>query len=249
MTKGYCVECGSWENLHDDGKCTVHHYGHEEGRAYPTAGTPEAVARETGATVDVEFPAQQGDYAEAKRREATEARQRAENEPVLGKLTSAGEEAEGGKIQRVSPAGADANDRREAPNRALDAEVQAAVANVKGLERDVEALEKPVKVSDIDPKQAGDADLKEGVGSAISKDRKATEGQARETRETRETEQRQAREAEEREARAARGGATATSTTGAAASPEGARQQQAAGAHEVGGREARGGTPSTTAKK
>jgi hypothetical protein len=212
--KAYCKTCGRWLNIHEDGKCHDCHYGHEQGRAFPTAATPEAVARERGGTdralVDVEFPPVTGDYADARRREADEARERAETEPILGRLTEKGQEL-GQGVNRVSPAGADANDRRESPDQALSSEVEAAVSNVEGMQRDVEQMIDPPKISEIDPAEAGDADLAKGVERAVAKDRKATDKTADRNRAAREEEQAQARADEERQARAAKGPATTQS--------------------------------------
>lgn len=161
MPKGYCRQpgCGSWENLHKDGLCHVHHYGQPEGGAFPTAATPEAVARETATQlVDVDFPPATGPYFDTRRQEADEARQRAEAEPLLGKLTQP-DAATSDPINRVSPAGADADDRRR-DGAALPAEVKAAVANAEGMQRDAAELAEPPRVGTIDARQAGDADKK-----------------------------------------------------------------------------------------
>lgn len=150
--KGFCKQCGLWLNVHDDGKCHTCHYGHAEGRAFPTAATPEAVAREHGrALVDVQFPPQTGDYADALRREADTAEERAANEPILGRLTAAGRRVE-----------ADRGVDRTGPEDLADAEA-AARANVAGMQRDAAQLIDPPKVSAIDPAEAGDADLKAGL--------------------------------------------------------------------------------------
>jgi hypothetical protein len=222
MVKAYCVVCGAWENVHADGKCHRDHYGHDEGRAFVQgAATPEEVARVRGigATelVDVEFPAQTGDYAAARRREADERERVVRNEPILGKLTGEGEAAEGGNLNRVSPAGRDAEDRREAPNKALPSEVEAMLANVKGMQRDVEEMEEPRKVSEVDPAEAGDADLKQGVERAVAKDRKATDKTAERNREERAERERDERALQEREARAAQRGPATTQTRADAA--------------------------------
>lgn len=153
--KGFCRKCGLWLNVHDDGLCGTCHYGHEDGRPYPTAPTPEAVAREVGGSnrklVDVAFAPQTGDYADAIRRDAEVAMERAENEPILGRMTGKGREVEGGRaIDREGPA-----DPEEA--------AEAARANVEGMRRDAEQLVDPPKVSEIDVKEAGNADLKAGL--------------------------------------------------------------------------------------
>ena len=153
--KGFCKQCGLWLNVHDDGKCHTCHYGHEEGRAFPTAATPEAVAREkgqgTGNLVDVQFPPQTGDYADALRREADTAVERAENEPILGRLTGKGREVEqGGAIDRTGPEN-------------LEEAVAAARANVEGLRRDADQLIDPPAIGEIDTAEAGNTDLKAGL--------------------------------------------------------------------------------------
>lgn len=162
MVKGFCRTCGSWENLHKDGLCHVHHYGHEEGRAFPQgAATPEEIARTKGAgsgdIVDVQFPPQTGPYADAKRQELDEALARAENEPILGHVTAEGKVAEQ-PILRTMPEGID--------------EVEAAKANVEGFKRDVEEMLDPPSAGEVDPAQAGDADLKASV-STPKKDEEA----------------------------------------------------------------------------
>jgi hypothetical protein len=148
--KGYCKQCGLWLNVHEDGKCHSCHYQHAEGRAFPTAATPEAVAREQGQLVDVQFPPQSGEYADALRREADSAQERAENEPILGRLTGKGQEAARGTIDRTGPEN-------------IEEAVAAAKANVAGLKRDVDQLIDPPKISEIDTGEAGDADLKAGL--------------------------------------------------------------------------------------
>jgi hypothetical protein len=150
MTKGYCKKCGLWLNLHDNGLCHTDNYGHAEGRAFPTAATPEAVAREQGQLVDVQFAPQTGEYADALRRDADSAQARAENEPILGHLTGKGREAERGTIDRTGPEN-------------IDEAVAAAKANVAGMQRDAEQLIDPPKISEIDTGEAGDADLKAGL--------------------------------------------------------------------------------------
>lgn len=170
MVKAYCVVCGSWENVHPDGKCHIHHYKLDrEGYAFPVAATPEAVAREVSPDlVAVEFPAQTGDYFNARRREADEALAVAKAEPILGRLTKPEEQAEN-PYNRVSPAGADADEKRREPGRALPAEVKAAIANVEGRQRDVAEVADPPQVAKIDPKEAGDADKKPAVAAAVKK--------------------------------------------------------------------------------
>lgn len=205
MTKAFCKNCGSWENVHTDGKCHTCHYGHEEGRAFPTAATPEAVAREMGGSsgrqlVDVEFPPQTGPVMEAKRRESEEARARAENEPILGKLT-----AEGRRVEE------DKSFDRTGPENIEEAKA-AAVANVEGLERDVEQMQNPPKVSEIDPGEAGDADLKSGLSRS---DQGESDDDARARRTAREKEHAAEQERAAQPARA-RGAATSTRDSGKA---------------------------------
>jgi len=172
MVKAFCKQCGSWENVHPDGLCHVHHYRHAEGRPFPTAATPEAVAREQGGTgraiVDVEFAAATGEYASTIKRQASEAEDVARNEPILGKLSAAGKTNEDVAVgrNRISPAGPDANDKRSEPDRALPAEVKAAVANVAGLQRDAEEMGETRTAGDVNAKQAGNADLKTSVAAA-----------------------------------------------------------------------------------
>lgn len=168
--KGFCKQCGLWLNVHDDGKCHTCHYGHAEGRAFPTAATPEAVAREkgqgTGELVDVRFPPQTGDYADALRREADVARERAEQEPILGRLTGQGRETGERAIDRTGP-----EDIEEA--------AAAARANVAGMRRDAEQLIDPPPVSAIDPAEAGDADLKADLRRSDQGDEEAGKPPAR----------------------------------------------------------------------
>jgi hypothetical protein len=204
--KGFCRKCGLWLNVHDDGKCGTCHYGHEDGRPYPTAPTPEAVAREVGGTnrklVDVAFAPQTGDYADALRREADVALERAENEPILGKMTGKGREVEGGRaIDRTGP---------EDPEEAAEA----ARANVEGMRRDAEQLVDPPKVSEIDVREAGNADLKRGLNRSDQRD-DGGDDDARARRAARDKERAAEQERAAQPARA-RGAATSTRDSGKA---------------------------------
>ncbi len=198
--KGFCKQCGLWLNVHGDGKCATCHYGHEEGRPYPTAATPEAVAREKGGTdrplVDVQFPPQTGDYADALRREADTALERAENEPILGHLTGKGREVEqGGAIDRTGPEN-------------VEEAVAAAKANVEGMKRDAEQLIDPPKISEIDVAEAGNTDLKAGLHRSDQGD-SGDEDDAKARRTARDKER---AANEERAAQQARGRGAATTT-------------------------------------
>ena len=152
MPKAFCNQCGSWENVHPDGLCSTHHYGQPTGGAFPQgAATPEELARVKGlgATniVEVNFAPAAGPYADTRRAEANEAVARSRAEPVLGKMAEP--EAEGeGAYNRVSPAGADANERRDEPNRALPEEVAASERNVAGLVEDSAQLTRGTRVED-----------------------------------------------------------------------------------------------------
>jgi hypothetical protein len=150
MSAAYCTECGRFLNVHPNGKCGECLYGGtliafpqgasttEELHRVKAFVGPDTIVPET---ITMASPGE-SQLSKARAQEVREAALRAELEPVLGKFAGGAGGLDAGSLNRVSPAGPDAELQRGGePNKALDAEIEAAQRNAADMARLNEQLQ------------------------------------------------------------------------------------------------------------